>query len=84
MVDAIAHIHASFNNTIITITDRQGNACPGRRQVAAVSAVRASRHRLLPRLRPRKPAALRSTSGSRTWTCAFVDRARAASLRYAR
>ena|SRR6056297_130660 len=26
VVDAIAHIHASFNNTIITITDRQGNA----------------------------------------------------------
>ncbi len=24
-VDAVAHIHASFNNTIITITDRQGN-----------------------------------------------------------
>jgi small subunit ribosomal protein S11 len=24
--DAIAHVHASFNNTIITITDRQGNA----------------------------------------------------------
>lgn len=24
--DAIAHIHASFNNTIILITDRQGNA----------------------------------------------------------
>ena len=23
--DAIAHIHASFNNTIITISDRQGN-----------------------------------------------------------
>lgn len=23
--DAIAHVHASFNNTIITITDRQGN-----------------------------------------------------------
>ena len=23
--DGIAHIHASFNNTIITITDRQGN-----------------------------------------------------------
>jgi small subunit ribosomal protein S11 len=22
----VAHIHASFNNTIITITDRQGNA----------------------------------------------------------
>ena len=26
VLDAIAHIHASFNNTIITITDRQGNA----------------------------------------------------------
>lgn len=23
--DGIAHIHASFNNTVITITDRQGN-----------------------------------------------------------
>lgn len=26
IVDGIAHIHASFNNTIIMITDRQGNA----------------------------------------------------------
>ena len=26
VIDAIAHIHASFNNTIITITDRQGDA----------------------------------------------------------
>jgi small subunit ribosomal protein S11 len=26
ILDAVAHIHASFNNTIITITDRQGNA----------------------------------------------------------
>ncbi len=25
VVDGVAHIHASFNNTIITITDRQGN-----------------------------------------------------------
>jgi len=25
VTDAIAHIHASFNNTIVTITDRQGN-----------------------------------------------------------
>ena len=24
--DGVAHIHASFNNTVITITDRQGNA----------------------------------------------------------
>ena len=26
VADGIVHIHASFNNTIITITDRQGNA----------------------------------------------------------
>lgn len=26
VVDGMAHIHASFNNTIVTVTDRQGNA----------------------------------------------------------
>ena len=26
VIEGIAHIHASFNNTIITITDRHGNA----------------------------------------------------------
>lgn len=26
IVDGIAHVHATFNNTIIMITDRQGNA----------------------------------------------------------
>lgn len=26
VAEGMAHIHASFNNTIITITDRQGNA----------------------------------------------------------
>lgn len=26
VVDGVAHIHASFNNTIVTITDRQGNS----------------------------------------------------------
>ena len=25
VTDGVAHVHASFNNTIITITDRQGN-----------------------------------------------------------
>ena len=25
ILDAVAHVHASFNNTIISITDRQGN-----------------------------------------------------------
>jgi small subunit ribosomal protein S11 len=26
VTDGMAHVHASFNNTIVTITDRQGNA----------------------------------------------------------
>lgn len=26
VVDGIVHVHASFNNTIVTFTDRQGNA----------------------------------------------------------
>lgn len=26
VTDGIAHVHASFNNTIVTITDRKGNA----------------------------------------------------------
>jgi len=26
VADGVAHVHASFNNTIVTITDRQGNA----------------------------------------------------------
>ncbi|MBU2968229.1 30S ribosomal protein S11, partial [Pseudoalteromonas sp. C2R02] len=26
VADGMAHVHASFNNTIVTISDRQGNA----------------------------------------------------------
>ena len=47
VADGIAHIHASFNNTIITITDRQGNALSwatsggaGLQGLAQVDAVR--------------------------------------------
>ncbi len=25
VTDAVAHVHATFNNTIVTVTDRQGN-----------------------------------------------------------
>ena len=25
VAEGVAHVHASFNNTIVTITDRQGN-----------------------------------------------------------
>jgi small subunit ribosomal protein S11 len=41
VVDGLAHIHASFNNTIITITDRQGNALSWATSVAQDSAARA-------------------------------------------
>ena len=33
VTDGIAHINASFNNTIITITDMGGNAVVGQHQV---------------------------------------------------
>jgi small subunit ribosomal protein S11 len=67
VVDGIAHIHATFNNTIITITDRQGNtlswctagACgfKGSRKstpfAAQVAAERAGQDPRGARLRPR-------------------------------
>ena len=39
VADGMAHIHASFNNTIVTITDRQGNAFLGQLLVVQVSVV---------------------------------------------
>ena len=38
VAEGIAHIHASFNNTIITITDRQGKG-PGPGRESAVRAL---------------------------------------------
>ena len=47
VAEGIAHIHASFNNTIITITDRQGNAAVvgdvGRRRLQGLAQVDAVR-----------------------------------------
>ena len=49
-----AHIQSTFNNTIVTITDTQGNAVLGRLPAKWVSVVPRSLlpllHRLLPRL----------------------------------
>ena len=42
VVDGVAHIHASFNNTIVTITDRQGNTLSWALPVVQASAVRES------------------------------------------
>ena len=84
VVDAIAHIHASFNNTIITITDRQGNALSW--ATAGGCGFRGSR-----KSTP-FAAQVASDKAGRTaleFRCqepgrhAFVDRARVASLQYA-
>ena len=53
------HIRSSFNNTMVTITDLQGNALPGpppadSASVAPVSP-RPMPHRCAPRLPPRQP-----------------------------
>ena len=66
VTEGIAHIHASFNNTIVTITDRQGNAIAasssgaqgfkGSRKSTPFAAQVAEEHRsshLGPRSRPR-------------------------------
>jgi ribosomal protein S11 len=59
----VAHVNSSFNNTMITITDAQGNAIPGRLRHARVSRARASRPLLPPRW-PLKmlPRRLRNTA----------------------
>jgi len=56
VLDAIAHVHASFNNTIITITDRQGNTLSWATSAAAAIAVRANRRPSRRRLRRNGPA----------------------------
>jgi Ribosomal protein S11 len=64
IADGVAHVHASFNNTIITITDRQGNALSW----AKASRAHASRPLLQPRLLPKWPAVLRWNKASKTLT----------------
>ncbi len=58
VTDGVAHVHASFNNTIVTITDRQGNASVGDLR----RFVRASRPRSLPRWLLKRPVVLRWTT----------------------
>lgn len=57
--EGIAHIHASFNNTIVTITDRQGNtlswATSGGWDSAAPASQLPMQHRLQQREQARLP-----------------------------
>ena len=50
--EGIAHIHASFNNTIITITDRQGNALSWRSMIVRVPCTPAAAQMARARERP--------------------------------
>ena len=62
VADGIAHVHASFNNTIITITDRQGGALSWAsvvgKDLKAPERVHLSRHRSLQKL-PGEPPRIR-------------------------
>ena len=62
ITDGIAHVHASFNNTIVTITDRQGNALSW--ATSGGAGFRGSRKstRSRRRLRPSAPARRRWTT----------------------
>ena len=74
--EGIAHIHASFNNTIITITDRQGNALSW--ATSGGAGFKGSR-----RLPPNRQARRRRNAASRTSRSGSRVRAPAESRRCA-
>jgi len=80
IADGIAHVHASFNNTIITITDRQGNACLGLRQVVKVSKAHVNPHHLQRRLLLKWQAVQLLNKASKTWTSKSKAPVQAANL----
>ena len=69
VVDGIAHVHASFNNTIITITDRQGNVLCW--ATSGGSGFRGSRKStpFAAQVEAERPAWRRRNTASRTWKC---------------
>jgi small subunit ribosomal protein S11 len=65
ITSGVAHVNASFNNTMITITDAQGNAISWSSAGTWASRVRASRPRTPPRWLP-KTRARRPEHGVKT------------------
>ena len=57
VAEGIAHVHASFNNTIVTITDRQGNTLAWSTSGAQRLQGFAQEHARLPRRLPLKRSA---------------------------
>ena len=56
ITSGVAHVNSTFNNTMITITDVQGNTIAWASAGGMGFGDRASRPRLPPRWRPKKPA----------------------------
>ena len=50
----VTHVKSTFNNTIINITDKQGNTLFGLLQVEVVLKVQKKVHRLQPNLQPKR------------------------------
>ena len=57
IVSGVAHINATFNNTVVTITDVQGNSIAWSSAGGQGFKGSRSRRRTRRRLRPRMPAA---------------------------
>jgi small subunit ribosomal protein S11 len=66
ITSGVAHVNASFNNTMITITDAQGNTISWSSPARWASRARASRRRTPRRWPPKTPAARRMEHGMRT------------------
>jgi ribosomal protein S11 len=79
VADGIAHVHASFNNTIITITDRQGGALSW----ASSGGQGFKGSRKSTPFAAQVPAVLLRNRASRTWTSGSRAPARVVSLRCA-
>ena len=64
-----AHIKSTFNNTIVTITDLQGNTLAGRAPATSGSRAPGSPRRSPRSSPPRRPPAPRRSTACRRWTC---------------
>src|SRR5450830_107528 len=83
VAEGIAHVHASFNNTIITITDRQGNALSW--QQLAVLVLKAHVNLLLSqrRLQRKQQVKLPLNAVSKIWKFASKAQAQVVNLQFA-
>ena len=84
VADGILHVHASFNNTIITITDRQGNALSW--ATAGGAGFKVHVNRLLSRLRLRQKRLVKwlKSTVSKIWKCASKAQVQVVNHQFAR